>query len=39
MFIELYWLFPNSFLFGISFTETGFDLCLGILVLSFNKQE
>ncbi len=39
MFIELYWLFPNSFLFGIAFTETGIELFLGILALSFNKIE
>lgn len=39
MFIDFYWLFPNSLMFGIAFTETGIELFLGILALGFNKIE
>lgn len=37
MCVDIYWLFPYSFMFGISFTETGVELFLGILALSFSK--
>ncbi len=30
-------LFPDSFMFGFSFTDEGFDIFLGLFALSFSK--
>lgn len=37
MAIEYIQLFPDSFMFGFSFTDEGFDIFLGLFALSFSK--
>jgi hypothetical protein len=39
MFIDFYWLFPNSFMLGFSSSEFELELYFGIFAISFLKEE